>query len=327
MTESVDDRQDRIDGEAAAWVIRQGGTPLTIEEQRDFATWRAASSDHEEAFRRASSLWSDLDVGTRQKQVTRRRQIGTGVALGVVCLTILAMQGDGGWLNLDRWRADYTTATGEIRTVSLPDGSTAQLDSHTALAIHYGTAERRIVLIDGDAWFKVAPLGATEHRPFVVEASHGTSTALGTQFMVERDPAGVRTTVTEHSVRVVTRTPDGLTHSVVVAEGQSVRYGPDGALDTPQAAPVDAMTAWRSGQLVFDNEPLSEVIARLNRYRRGRIMLVGARLKGPRVRAVLSCCRCQRAVSSITRHLAPRCVLYTSDPSDSYKVHKTRHSS
>lgn len=308
MTETVDDRQDRIDGEAAAWVIRQGGAPLTIEEQRAFAAWRAASSDHEEAFYRASSLWSDLDVGTRQKQVTRRRQIGTGVALGVVCLTILATQSDGGGLNLDRWRADYTTATGEIRTVSLPDGSTAQLDSHTALAIHYGTAERRIVLIDGDAWFKVAALSATEHRPFVVEARHGTSTALGTQFMVERDPAGVRTTVTEHSVWVVTRTPDGLIHSVEVAEGQSVRYSRNGALDTPQATPVDAMTAWRSGQLVFDNEPLSEVIARLNRYRRGRIMLMGARLRDRRVSGVFSCSDIDGAVSSITQQLALRSV-------------------
>ncbi|MFT8720671.1 FecR family protein [Acetobacter sp.] len=308
MTESVDERQDRIDGEAAAWVIRQGGTPLTVEEQRAFATWRAASRDHEEAFRRASALWSDLDVGTRQKRVTRRRQIGTGVALGVVCLAVLTMQGDGGWLSLDRWRADYTTATGEIRTVSLPDGSTAQLDSHTALAIHYGNAERRIVLIDGDAWFRVAPLGATEHRPFVVEARHGTSTALGTQFMVEREHDSVRTTVTEHSVRVVTRTPDGLTHSVVVAEGQSVRYDLDGSLETPQAAPVEAMTAWRSGQLVFDNAALSDVIARLNRYRRGRIMLMGARLRDRRVSGVFSCSDIDGAVSSITRQLAVRSV-------------------
>lgn len=308
MTESVDERQDRIDGEAAAWVVRQGGTPLTVEEQRAFATWRATSHDHEEAFRRASALWSDLDVGTRQKRVTRRRQIGTGVALGVVCLAVLTMQGDGGWLSLDRWHADYTTATGEIRTVSLPDGSTAQLDSHTALAIHYGKAERRIVLIGGDAWFRVAPLGATEHRPFVVEARNGTSTALGTQFMVERESDSVRTTVTEHSVRVVTRTPDGLTHSVVVAEGQSVRYDRDGSLETPQAAPVEAMTAWRSGQLVFDNAALSDVIARLNRYRRGRIMLMGARLRDRRVSGVFSCSDIDGAVSSITRQLAVRSV-------------------
>ncbi len=308
MSETAKDRQDRIDDEAAEWVIRLGGPPLTSDEKRAFDTWRSASPEHDAAYSRASALWSDLDVGTRQKRATRRRNATIGATIGVIGLVFLFTQGDLEWLGLDRWRADYTTATGEIRTVSLPDGSTAQLDSHTALAIHYGAAERRIVLIDGDAWFRVAPLDAMEHRPFVVEASHGTSTALGTQFMVEREPDSVRTTVTEHSVRVVTRTPDGLTHSVVVGVGRSVRYRRDGSLQTLQAAPVEAMTAWRSGQLVFDNAALSDVIARLNRYRRGRIMLMGARLRDRRVSGVFSCSDIDGAVFSITRQLTVRSV-------------------
>ncbi|GCE82675.1 FecR family protein [Komagataeibacter diospyri] len=308
MTDSTDDQQDRIDTEAAEWVIRLGGGKLNPEEKQAFATWRSASPLHEAAFQRASSLWSDLDVGSREKKARHRRTATHVTTAGIAGLFVLGLGIGTGWVEPGRWLADYTTPVGEIHTVHLADGSTAVMDSHTALSVRYTASERRIVLIDGDAWFRVAPLGATEHRPFVIEAVRGTSTALGTQFMVERDPDGVRTTVTEHSVRVVTRPPDGLTHSVVVAEGQSVRYGRDGSLDTPQAAPIAAITAWRSGQLVFDNEPLSEVIARLNRYRQARIMLMGARLRDRRVSGVFSCSDIDGAVSSITRQLALRSV-------------------
>ncbi|WP_165993179.1 FecR domain-containing protein [Acetobacter lambici] len=164
-----------------------------------------------------------------------------------------------------------------------------------------------MVLLDGEAYFTVAPVLGRETRPFVVEAAGGVSTALGTQFMVARDGANVDTTVTEHSVRVAATGHDGLLQSVIVNEGQNVHYGQDG-LAVPHDAPVAVLTAWRNGQIVFDNEPLSSVIGRLNYYRHGRILLANRRLADRRVSGVFTCSDVDGALSTISQELRVKTV-------------------
>jgi transmembrane sensor len=304
MIDAMNDPRDRIDAEAADWVTRLGGAKLTRAERRAFDAWKTASPEHEAAFARASALWHGLDAGGAKK-LARRRAAMSGAA-GVAVVIALFMGGGGGWIEPERWLADQTTSTGEIRTVRLDDGSMAEMDSHTALTIRYSTTERRIVLVGGGAYFIVAPVGATEHRPFVVEAARGTATALGTQFMVARDENGVETTVAEHSVRVAARDRGGINRSVIVSEGRSVRYGSDGAMDIPQDVSVSVRTAWRHGQIVFDNETLSTVLSRLGRYRRGRIVLASRALADRRVSGVFSCTDIDGALTTIAHELGAK---------------------
>jgi len=299
MTESTDDQLDRINTEAAEWVIRRGGDELTMEEQQSSEIWRSVSPLHEAAFCRASSLWSDLDVGGRKKR-SRQRQTATHVAAAGIFVLVLGVGMS--WLEPARWFADYTTSTGEIRTVQLNDGSLAELDTHAALTLRYTANERRVIVVGGQAYFTVAPVSETEHRPFVVDAAGGTATALGTQFMVARDGSDVDTTVTEHTVRVAREDRDGILRSVVVSEGQSVHFGRSGLSD-PHAVSTTTLTAWRTGQLVFDNEPLSDVIARLNRYRHGRIVLAKRSLASRRVSGVFACEDIEGALTTISQEL------------------------
>jgi transmembrane sensor len=65
-----------------------------------------------------------------------------------------------------------------------------------------------------------------------------------------------------------------------VAELQSdrlVAYS-DGGLSPTRSADANVATAWRQGLLIFHQAPLSQVIAEINRYRRGRIVLLNAPL-------------------------------------------------
>ncbi|WP_338333512.1 FecR family protein [Acetobacter sp. LMG 32666] len=299
--------QDDLEAEAAEWVIRLGGGAPTPAERQAFAAWRALSPQHNMAFQRASRLWGDLDLGGREKQARRRRVI-THAATGCMAgLFVLGVGFGSGWIEPARWWADYTTETGEIRTVRFEDGSSAVLNSYAALTIRYTARERRVVLLDGEAYFTVAPVLGRESRPFVVEAAGGASTALGTQFMVTRDGANVDTTVTEHSVRVAATGHGGLPQSIIVREGQKVHYGQDG-LTVPQNAPVAVLTAWRNGQIVFDNEPLSSVIGRLNRYRHGRIVLANRTLADRRVSGVFTCSDVERALATISQELRVKSV-------------------
>ena len=158
-------------------------------------------------------------------------------------------------------RADARTGAGELRMVTLPDGSRAHLCAGSALALHYGGDRRRVALLAGEALFEVEP---DPSRPFVVEAAGGEILARGTAFDVATSDARTEVTVTEHAVDVT-----GAGASVRVEAGSQTAYGP--GLPALESYPVDPekVTAWRRGRLYFNDKPLGEVIAALARYHRG----------------------------------------------------------
>jgi transmembrane sensor len=149
-----------------------------------------------------------------------------------------------------------------------------EVDTNTRLDVKLDGATRRVILYGGQIHIAVAPDAA---RPFQVEAAGGVVRALGTAFDVRRDGDAVRVAVTEHVVRVTyPRGPDGARADV--AAGQTVAYGPEMGLGRVGAANLTAATAWQRGRLVFDEKPLREVVAEMERYRPGLILIRDERL-------------------------------------------------
>ncbi|MBU5237319.1 FecR domain-containing protein, partial [Vibrio cholerae] len=70
---------------------------------------------------------------------------------------------------VDEWGADYVTAPGEVRTITLADQSKVTLDADSAIAVDFSQGERHIQLRRGAGFFSVTHTG----QPFVVEASGG----------------------------------------------------------------------------------------------------------------------------------------------------------
>ncbi len=60
------------------------------------------------------------------------------------------------------------------------------------------------------------------------------------------------------------------------------------------------------GRLVFDRMPLSEVVAEIDRYRRGRTIILDARLAGRRVSGVFLATDIHSALSLIAGELGAR---------------------
>ncbi len=65
-------------------------------------------------------------------------------------------------------------------------------------------------------------------------------------------------------------------------------------------------TAWRRGELVFDKARLSDVVAELNRYRRGRIVISDGSLADRRVSGFFRTDELDGALASMTRELGAR---------------------
>jgi transmembrane sensor len=301
MTRPADDEEDaeRFDA-AAGWWVRLDAGALSASELKAFRAWLARDPRNEAAFEEACDLWGDWERAPRAlarasieaaRPAPRRRWTRPAAALAAFGLALLLFREPVSlWL-----RADARTAIGELRTVTLPDGSRAHLCAGSALALHYDGDRRRVALLAGEALFEVEP---DPSRPFVVEAAGGEIFARGTAFDVSASDARTEVTVTEHAVDVA-----GAGASVRVEAGRQTAYGPGlPALDSYAVDP-DKVTAWRRGRLYFNDKPLGEVIAALSRYHRGYVMLAGAALRDRRVTGVFRTDQPLEALRAIEKSL------------------------
>jgi transmembrane sensor len=321
-------RQDEIEAKAAEWVVLFGGGPLPDEKQRTLESWLAESPAHKAAFDHARSIWADLAAlrtapgALADDIVLPRRRSGfpigrhrAGGALmlraAVIAALVLAAGSFGAfWFGnpLLMLEADYSTAPGQRRDVSLADGSMVQLDTDSAFAVHFDGRERRVELLSGEAYFTVAPMREGEMRPFVVASANGTATARGTQFIVGRDGKGTQVTAAEHQVLVSAASSGSDPGSVVLSPGQAVRYDGVSGMGAVIQVDLDQVTAWRRGRLIFDKVRLADVVGQLNRYRRGRIVIASAGLADHRVSGVFETANPEGALASIMQELGARTV-------------------
>ena len=280
----------RADREAARWVADQEGGVLDAAGEARLEAWLEDTANAQ-AFARAQGLWRDMGEAVRHfapsdaaptvpprrhrrnyaKDAGRTRRWAPMAATGIAAALVLAFMG----LDIPtRIQADAITRPGEQRTLTLDDGSIIQLNTDSAVAVAYAPGRRTVRLLRGEAAFTVAP---NTQRPFAVEAGGGSTTALGTRFVVRRRGPLTQVSVTEHAVRAASRPG-----SVVVGENQTSTYGPHQAPTAPSPSPV-GVDAWTDGWLVFEDQPLSQVVEEIARYSSSPINVVGRSVRARRV--------------------------------------------
>jgi transmembrane sensor len=268
----------RIREEAARWVAQEDIGPLTDQDEAQLSCWLAADPEHQQAYDRARLLWAALDgveetpqmrpartgaaIPHRARRWPMARPSGKGIAASLAaCAAVLAIT-----VATDlptRLQADAMTSVGEQKLVSLPDGSTALLDTHSAIAIDYAPGARRVRLLMGEAFFTVK---ADPARAFTVAAKGGSARALGTQFIAQDQADGAVITVTQHRVRVSFKGDHG-----DIAEGQRLSYDARHGLSAPESIDVADADAWTRGRLVAVNRPLGDIVAEISRYHSGYV--------------------------------------------------------
>lgn len=314
------DQREAIDSAAADWIARLGGGPLDEAEQRQFDHWLAADPAHGAAFDEARAAWNKMgqlaftpellaeDEAIAAAPVaaitaSARPRLWPRLVAMAACLLITLGAATFWYGNpYTRLTADHQTAPGVWQQVTLADQSQVELGPDSAITVRYTEQERRIELISGRAFFTAAPMDDGERRPFVVAADRGTARALGTRFMVARSSEAVEVAVIEHEVRVSLADAEQKQSDVVLSPGHVVRYA-GVRLGKVRAVKLDHLTAWRQGRLVFDRVPLGEVVVELNRYRRGRIVIVDPGLAMRQVSGVFNMKDPDSALLTITENL------------------------
>jgi len=278
---------------AFAWLSLLHDRP-SAGDQLTFSQWLRADPAHAEAYAQAQVLWElsespartladeeavalqgYLDAMDRPRRPALLRW--SGALAMAACLLLMVSLGTG-W-QPQRWiddlGADYVSAPGEIRTVTLADQSQVTLDGDSAIAVDFSRGERHVQLRRGAGFFTVTHTG----EPFVVEAEKGQARVLGTQFEVRLQPHGAQVTVLSGRVGV-TADRDG--EQQILTAGQQVAYA-EGTAEKLHAVDSEAQLAWRQGWLTYYKSTLADVVEDLRRYYPGRIVLLNDELAARKV--------------------------------------------
>ena len=175
------------------------------------------------------------------------------------------------WLRLS---ADHVAALGEVRALTLEDGSRVLLDGGSAIDTDLSGEVRRVVLREGSAYFDVRPDG----RSFVVQLGTTEVRVLGTRFGLQLVGEGSIVTLESGSVEV---SGNGVA-PVTLTPGQQLRQEAGRPPDLREVSAEEAL-GWREGRVTFYDVPLAEVTDKLARSGVGPILLARPGLGARRV--------------------------------------------
>jgi transmembrane sensor len=230
----------------------------------------AARSTFSESTPRAPQPCSPDPRGAPNSRRSRHLPLRWAIAACVAAVAIVALTVARYGL-LDVGTPTYSTSLGELRSITLEDGSIVELNTRSTLRTRFTAAERRVELLSGEAVFKVAKNPA---RPFRVVAGSAQIVAVGTAFNVYAQSARTVVTVLEGRVRVrgqgalaeANRTPALAAQEVELARGEQAIVAPHARIAKATLADPQRVTSWTERRLVFEETPLAEAAAEFMRY-------------------------------------------------------------
>jgi ferric-dicitrate binding protein FerR (iron transport regulator) len=151
------------------------------------------------------------------------------------------------------------TNHGETKSITLPDHSTAILNAGSSLTYDEATwdDQRKIELV-GEAFFDVKKNGV----PFSVVTKNSSVKVLGTSFNVRARDESTEVVCLTGKVNFGSRESG---ESVILMRGDGARIEKDTMSKIFRVA-VDDTIPWVTGDLVFNNTPLKEVFAEVERH-------------------------------------------------------------
>jgi transmembrane sensor len=268
---------------AAQWFALLCDENAGARQRQQWRAWHQQHEDHRWAWQRVEALQSQLQGMPGKFSYRTLEQAGKQAALDRRALLkslMLLLGVGGGWLGYQsplgrELRADYRTATGEIKPVVLSDGTQMVLNTASAVDVHYDARQRLIRLHAGE----ISLITGRDARPLWVESPQGAMHALGTRFLVRENGGETRLTVLEHAVEAqLAQRPQ---EKRLINAGEQVSFSA-GAFGAKQPAAVN--DGWTRGAISVSQWRLDRLVAELARYRHGRLncdpAVAGLRVSG-----------------------------------------------
>ena len=283
---------------AEAWLARMGRPDVRAADRKAFQAWLEADPGHLRQYEQAKAFQAELsslrgDFALDLARLRRREARPADTSRRFLLAGGLAAAGLAAVIALPPLLAPapearlYESAPGQILDVSLEDGSRATLDAGSAISVAIADDVRRVTLQRGGAYFEVAH--EADH-PFQVSVADRQVIVTGTRFVTALTADTAEISVLEGRVVVGRRDaarPRALDGALPVAPGERAVFRVGEAEIRKVRADVEAATAWRRRRLVFQDAPLSQVIAAAVRYSDRPLVAADPALDGVRVTVVL----------------------------------------
>jgi transmembrane sensor len=272
---------------AAEWMVRISAGKLSDQDQRSLEIWLAQKPENKAALEKARQLWS-LSAQLRnsatarsllasaespspsQRVFTHRtfgRYLATAAAAAAAIVVIFS-----GLPRIEQFLSSpkvlrnggAATSRGENANYTLADGSRLTLSAATTVRIAFNDKERIVFLTGGEGFFDVKH---NPDRPFIVIAGKRRVVVAGTKFNVDYlpDQSDMAVAVVEGLVNVTYPTARAGNQTIPIKQDAVIQFPANGSAVRRPISPARA-SAWREGKLYFDDAPLSEVLASVNRY-------------------------------------------------------------
>jgi transmembrane sensor len=289
MSERLEQKGDPVPperlAEASVWIARLHSGEPDKTAIAGVKRWLRAHPMNQRALELCTEIWEEsanlrriTPFATQIPAATPRRyglvSMAAAAALVLVLVASVFL-----WLAPS---ADLATEVGEQRLVTLKDGTHVFLNTATRIAVKYDAATRLVELKTGEALFDVAKKPTW---PFIVKAGDRQIRALGTSFVVRRDETQTAVTLMEGTVTVTAdgsaphehTVPAGSGEKPVVPQVFTLKPGQRLTFLAGQArldsASRDKAVAWRRGEIIFDDTPLSDAASELNRYSKDKLVV------------------------------------------------------
>ncbi|WIO74570.1 FecR domain-containing protein [Porticoccaceae bacterium LTM1] len=255
--------------------------------------------------------WADQTTSNNKQHWLSALKVASIAAIAVLATLFFPQVNEDASEDINR----YVSRVGEIKTVSLDDGSTITLNSGAQVLVTMTDTERKVTLERGEAFFDVTK---EQSRPFNVLAGQREVTVLGTSFSVHKQPNLIRVAVVNGAVCVHKEEDevfsDALAISSLTAESQAIDEVDQFRIEAGWVADIataehklkgytlsgsNISLTWMNGYLEFSRLPLYKVIQELNRYSGKKILIEDPNILGLEVSAIIRVEQIGQALSDL----------------------------
>jgi len=156
------------------------------------------------------------------------------------------------------------TAKGQTSKIILPDSSVVWVNSGTTLCYdnNFSLANRNISL-DGEAYFSVT---RNENIPLIVSCNELKIKVLGTKFDVCAFPGDKKVNVVLEKGSIELSHAKNRFSGFILSPGEMAQYDFAGEKINVTRVNSYKFTSWKDGLLIFKDDPMSEVLEKLERW-------------------------------------------------------------
>ena len=255
--------------QAVHWLLEMQQGTLNPRQQAAWQQWLNAHSEHQRAWEQIQSVNQRLrGVPSPLAHAALNAPTSRSRRQALKLLLIVGAGSAAAWSLrqqhiLPPLTADYRSPVGQRRTVQLADGSQLQLNTGSAVDVHFDGQQRLVRLLEGEILL-TARAGQT---PLHVLTGQGLLSSQAARLTVRQFNDHTQLAVLAGQVEVMPNRYNGLPLSVDAAH--QVNFTRKG-WDTPR--PTDANSgAWADGMLVAAHMRLEDFLNELGRYRRGQL--------------------------------------------------------